>query len=142
MGGVGLAVALALSGCAPEQTGPSSSGGTLGTITPPAIGGQTSASALIGDWTVETIILISADLQTTTVAWRFAADGSCRQSVTTLLVSEGIPRTTARDCTYAENPGTVTVSVPGTLPATFSVAFAAFSRDRLVLDGLEYRRVG
>jgi hypothetical protein len=35
----------------------------------------------------------------------------------------------------------VTVTFPGSLPATFTVSFAAFDPDRLVLDGMEYERV-
>lgn len=131
----------AVPSCAPEQTGPASDGGLVQDPDPPAQGGGTGTDALVGAWQVMTIIPIGADFQTSTVVWRFRADGTCRQDVTTLLATEGIPRTTVRDCTWSSGLNAVTVTFPGSLPATFSVAFAAFSADRLVLDGLEYARV-
>ena len=132
---------LALLSCAPEQTGPASGGGLIENPDPPAQGGGTGSTALVGDWEVTTVIPIGGDFQTSTVVWHFGADGACRQSTTTLLVSEDIPRTTIRDCTWVNGLNAVTVTFPGSLPATFTVAFAAFSADRLVLDGLEYARV-
>lgn len=139
MGGVALLL-LALLSCAPEQTGPASGGGLLENPDPPAHGTGTGSDALVGDWQVMTVIPIGGDFQTSTVVWHFGADGACRQSTTTLLVSEGIPRTTVRECTWVSGLNAVTVTFPGSLPATFSVSFAAFSADRLVLDGLEYAR--
>ena len=56
------------------------------------IGGLFAANALIGDWKLVTVIPIGGDLQTTTVLWQFAADLTCRRTVTTLLVSEGTPK--------------------------------------------------
>lgn len=88
------------------------------------------------------MIPIGGDLQTTTILWEFAADLTCRRTVTTLLVSEGIPRTNVQDCQYVPDINSVTVTFPGSLPATFTVSFAAFDADRLVLDGMEYQRVG
>ena len=134
---------LALLSCAPEQTGPASGGGGVENPDPPArgTGTGTGSDALVGDWQVMTVIPIGGDFQTSTVVWHFGADGTCRQNTTTLLVSEGIPRTTLRDCTWVSGLNAVTVTFPGSLPATFPVAFAAFSADRLVLDGLEYARV-
>lgn len=132
---------LALLSCAPEQTGPASDGGLIENPDPPAQGGGTGSTALVGDWQVTTVIPIGGDFQTSSVVWHFGADGTCRQSTTTLLLGEDIPRTTIRDCTWVNGLNAVTVTFPGSLPATFSVAFAAFSGDRLVLDGLEYARV-
>ena len=95
----------------------------------------------MGDWKLVTIIPIGGDFQTSTIIWRFGGDGTCRQTITTLLVSEGIPRTTVRECTWAPDLNAIMVTFTGSLPATFTVSFAAFSADRLVLDGLEYARV-
>jgi hypothetical protein len=133
----------ALAACAPEQTGPASDGGLLHNTDPPArgTGTGTGTDALLGTWQVMTVIPIGADFQTSTVIWQFDANGTCRQDVTTLLASEGIPRLTRRDCTWSSGLNAITVTFTGSLPATFSVAFAAFSADRLVLDGLEYSRV-
>jgi hypothetical protein len=142
LGALLTATLVGVAGCAPEQTGPGPDGGVLQNPDPPAQGGGGSgANALVGDWQVVTLIPIGADFQTSTVTWHFAADGPCRQTTTTLLVSEGIPRTTVRDCTWAPDLNAITVSFAGSIPATFSVSFAAFSADRLVLDGLEYTRV-
>ena len=140
MGGVALLL-LALLSCAPEQTGPAPDGGLVEDPDPPAQGTGSGSAALVGDWQVMTVIPIGGDVQTSTVVWHFGAGGDCRQSTTTLLVSEGIPRTTARDCTWVSGLNAVTVTFPGSLPVTFAVAFAAFSADRLLLDGLEYSRV-
>jgi len=140
MGGVALLL-LTLLSCAPEQTGPSSGGGLLQNPDPPAHGTGTGSAALAGDWEVTTIIPIGGDFQTSTVVWHFGTDSTCRQSTTTTLASEDIPRTTVRDCTWLSGLNAVTVTFDGSLPATFSVSFAAFSADRLVLDGLEYSRV-
>lgn len=141
MAGLGLALAAVVSACAPEQTGPAPGGGLLEPPGPPAHGDGTGTNALIGDWKLVTVIPIGGDLQTTTVLWQLAADLTCRRTVTTLLVSEGIPRTTVRDCDYLPGINSVTVTFPGSLPATFTVSFAAFDPDRLVLDGMEYERV-
>lgn len=142
LAGLGLALAAVLSACAPEQTGPAPGGGILGPPGPPAHGDGTGTNALVGGWQLVTEIPIGGDLQTTTVLWEFAADRTCRRTVTTLLVSEGIPRTTVQDCQYVPDINSVTVTFPGSLPATFTVTFAAFDANRLVLDGMEYQRVG
>jgi hypothetical protein len=142
LAGLGLALAGVLSACAPEQTGPATGGGILEPPGPPAHGDGTSANALIGAWQLVTVIPIGGDLQSTTVLWEFAADLSCRRTVTTLLVSEGIPRTSVQDCEYVPDINSVTVTFPNALPANFTVSFAAFDADRLVLDGMEYQRVG
>ncbi len=135
-------MALVLVSChAPEQTGPGEDGGIL-IADPPAQGSGTGSAALVGDWQLVTIIPVGGDFQTSTTVWHFAADETCRQSTTTELASEGIPRTTTRDCTWTPALNAVTVTFEGSLPATFAVAFAAFSADRLVLDGNEYARVG
>jgi hypothetical protein len=143
VGGLALALAALIAACAPEQTGLGPDGGLLDPPGPPAQGGQhTGGSALIGEWQVETVIFIQGDVQTTTARWSFSTDGSCRRTITTLLASEDIPRASVSDCTYQQDINAVIVTFPGSLPATFSVAFAAFDADRLVLDGLEYQRVG
>ena len=140
--GLGVALVAALSACAPEQTGPAPGGGILGPPGPPAHGDGTGTNALVGGWQLVTVIPIGGDLQTTTVLWEFTADLACRRSVTTLLVSEGIPRTNVQDCRYVPDINSVSVTFPGSLPATFTVTFAAFDANRLVLDGMEYQRVG
>jgi hypothetical protein len=137
-----MAVAVVLMSCrAPEQTGPGADGGIL-IPNPPAHGSGTGSTALVGDWQLVTLIPVGGDFQTSTTVWHFAGDGTCRQATTTELASEGIPRTTTRDCTWTPALNAVTVTFDGSLPATFSVSFAAFSADRLVLDGNEYTRVG
>ena len=148
LGGVVLALAFSLSACAaPDQLGPSAGGGDqLGQpVPPPATGGGGSGgatlAALIGDFRVISVIPLNGDFQSTTTTWRFAADSTCRRTVSTTLLSEGIARVTIADCTYTTDVNSVIVTFPGSAPAVFSVSFAAFSPNRLVLDGVEYQRI-
>ncbi len=147
LGGLNLGVAACLAvaiACAPDQLGlPGGGGSDLGQEgTPPAIsGGGTTSSALVGDWELLTAIPIGTDFQTSTVLWHFGADASCRQTIRSYSVAEGVSRTTIRDCTYANDVGGIRVTFAGSTPAVFAASFAGFSRDRLVLDGIEYRRV-
>ncbi len=149
MGGLALALALCLSACAaPDQTGPSTGGGdALGQpVTPPATGGGgggggAALGALIGDFQTISVIPVNGNFQSTVTQWRFAADSSCRRTVRTTLLSEGIAQTTLADCTYTTSVNSVLVTFPGSPTAVFSVSFAGFSPDRLVLDGVEYQRI-
>ncbi len=59
----------------------------------------------------------------------------------TRSVAEGFPRTSERPCTFVAGDFVVTVSFTGAGTLAFDYTFAAFSPDRLVLDGLEYQRI-
>lgn len=140
-----LALTLALMGaaCAPESLGPTASGGDGlgGRVEPPAVSGG-GGSPLVGEWELVTVIAIGTGIQTSGVHWTFAGDASCRQAIRSWSFAEGVYHTTVRECTYANATDGVRVVFAGAAPAVFTVSFAAFSPNRLVLDGLEYRRAG
>lgn len=136
-----LLMTLILAGCGGTPTGPSAP-----TPFRPGDGTQRprsgSPSPLHGEWTATLVVQLPADLQTTTIVWRFAADGSCRRTVTTESLVEGFPRTTVTECTYVADGAEVDVTYAGaTEPVSFPYSLVAFSRDRLLLDGIEYQRV-
>ena len=95
----------------------------------------------MGSWRNVTVIQIPGDLQTWTTTWRFDADGTCRQTAESQSLLEGFPRTTSRPCAYVTSGDRITITYVGGGRATFDFAFAAFSPDRLVLDGFEYERL-
>ncbi len=99
------------------------------------------AAALVGTWRNVVVVQVPADIQTWTTTWRFDADGICRQTVETESLAEGFPRTTERACTYLTAGDEITIAFLGGGSVTFEFSFAAFSRDRLVLDGFEYQRL-
>lgn len=141
-----FAAALALAACdSPEPTAPeiiatpdfpsgSTGGGGSGT--------SPDDVTLPGEWERFDVFQTDVDVVTTTTRWRFAADGTCRRTITSFSVVEGFPRTSVRDCTWTTGVLDVTITFAGADPATFDLAFAGFDPDRLVLDGFEYRRIG
>jgi hypothetical protein len=104
-------------------------------------GGGSSAEVLVGTWRNLTVVQVPGDIQTWTTVWRFDADGICLQTVETESLAEGFPRTTERACEYTTAGGEITISYVGGGEVTFDFFFAAFSPDRLVLDGFEYDRL-
>ncbi len=144
MARLALTLALLVAACAPESLGPAASGGDGlgGRVEPPAISGGGGGNPVVGEWELVTVIPIGTDIQTSGVHWSFADDGTCRQTIRTWTYTEGVYHTTVRECTYANATGGVRVVFAGAAPAIFTVSFAAFSPNRLVLDGLEYRRAG
>ena len=105
-------------------------------------GGSADNVTLPGEWERFDVFQTDVDVVTTTTRWRFAADGSCRRTITTFSLIEGFPRSTARDCTWTTGSLEVTITFLGAEAATFDLSFAGFDPDRLILDGFEYRRVG
>jgi hypothetical protein len=88
-----------------------------------------------------TVVEVPGDLQTWTATWRFDVEGTCHQTIETESLSEGIPRTAERSCTWTANASDVTITFDGGGQLTFGFSFADFSPDRLVLDGFEYQRI-
>ena len=103
--------------------------------------GGGSSAALVGTWRNVTVVEVPGDIQTWTTTWRFDAGTGCRQTVETESLAEGIPRVTECACEYAVDADEVTITFTGGGAATFDFFFAAFSPDRLVLDGFEYERL-
>lgn len=144
LAGLGLALILAAS-CTAEYRDPTGVGPN-----PPDIGqggggggggGPEAGSVLVGKWTAEVVFLLPADVQRRTTIWIFRPDGTCERTVETFSTLEDRTLVDRVDCAW--DPAASTVSIvfddhPGAV--TFSWGLAAFSPDRLVLDGLEYAR--
>ena len=136
---MGLLLTLALAACNgdPKGTGPFEPGG----------GGEGSgaggggAVALVGTWRNVTVVEVPGDIQTWTTTWRFAADGICLQTAETVSAAETVPRVTERACEFTVASDQVAITYAGGGTVTFDFFFAAFSPDRLVLDGFEYERL-
>jgi hypothetical protein len=98
----------------------------------------------VGQW--ETILLVDVpgDSQTWTTTWLFQADQTCRFTRSILSIVEGLPRVTLRPCTWRTANATVLVSYtePAGTSSVLPYDFVAFDPDRLLLEGIEYRRVG
>ena len=139
-----VALALSAAGCSGrDPTGalaPSSpTPGVLGG----AGGGGNASGAIVGSWQLVTVLRLPADVQTTTVTWRFDANGICSRAIQTLSLVEGVPRVTVRACREELSGSDLLITFEGDSAANrFSVAFAGFSPDRLLLDGFEYHRIG
>lgn len=136
----GLIGALACS--APDATAPGRDTGS-NPFGPGISGGNgtTAESALLGEWERFDVFDAGDDIVTQTTQWRFAADGLCRRTLSTFSAAEGIVRTETRDCTYAVANGAILLTLSGSATQSFSLSFAGFDPNRLVLDGLEYHRL-
>jgi hypothetical protein len=107
-------------------------------------GASTQPSLLVGTW--ETVLLIQVesppDLQTWTTVWRFHADATCGFTRTVRSLVEGVDRVTERPCTWSSANFRVHVTwtddAGGTAVLPFE--FPSLDRDRLLLEGIEYRR--
>lgn len=128
-----------LAACGGEADGPDpfSPGRDQGGVA----GGGGAAAALVGEWRNVSVVQVPGDLQTWTTIWRFEADGTCHQKVETESLAEGFPRVSERACTYVTASDQITITYLGAGTLTFEFSFAAFSPDRLVLDGFEYERL-
>jgi hypothetical protein len=134
--GVGL-VLLALT------LAPTACGG--GGLTAPGTAGTGGGvnSAVVGTWQAVVITPLDGnDFVQTTTTWIFRSDGTCRQTVATLQFSEGITRTTVRNCTYQLNQGEILVLYEGAdvdVPYPFSKPLN--DPNVLVLSGIPFDRI-
>lgn len=140
---VGLALVIALLGCRGELRSPTSPGrdtpeiGTGGG----GGGGGSNGSPLVGTWVATFIFTLPDDIQTRTTTWAFRSSGDCLRTVATYSTLEDLTLTTTSTCAWTADGATVTVRYTGNdASVTFGWSLAAFSRDRLVLDGVEYAR--
>lgn len=129
-----LALALACGDGGP--TGTDRPGGNDGTS-----GSPSPAQQLAGTWRTTVVVEVPGDLQTWTTTWRFEADGTCVRTVETESLAEGFPRITQRACTFVPGDFEITIRFEGGGPLVLDYSFAAFSTDRLILDGFEYERL-
>ena len=96
----------------------------------------------MGEWETVLVIWLDTDVQTWTTNWVFRRDGTCRYRQTVHSVLEDATRVKLRDCAYTLNGPAVTITFLDTgALLTTPHSFAALSRDRLILEGIEYRRI-
>lgn len=99
--------------------------------------------AVLGTWQVVLLISVETDLQTWTTTWRFETDGTCRFSRVIRSALEGQDRITVRPCNWRTANATITVTyTEDATTALLPYRFAALDPNRLVLEGVEYSRVG
>ena len=137
-----LLVGLLAACAAPDATGPALQPGA--DLFPPGSSGGSATSgdaALLGRWERFDVLDAGDDIVSQTTAWEFLEDGRCRRTLETFSANEGVAREEVRDCTWSTGVASITITLSGGAPATFDLSFAGFDPDRLVLDGLEYRRV-
>lgn len=109
-----------------------------------ATGGRASGDArLVGEWETVLLVDVPGDSQTWTTTWLFRGDLTCRFTRSILSVAEGTPRITVRPCTWRTANATVLVTYtdPAGTGSVLPYDFASFDPDRLLLEGIEYRRV-
>jgi len=137
-------LALALVACSAELRDPvgigggSGAGGGRGGGTS---GGGSAAEALVGSWENLIVLQFSGDVQTIRTRWDFHGDDSCRKTVTTFSVLDGLTFTTVRDCSFTINNGKLIVVFTDSMtPLSFSLSFPGFQSDRILLGGIEFDR--
>ncbi|MGE0553502.1 MAG: hypothetical protein AB7R55_08725 [Gemmatimonadales bacterium] len=134
-----MALALALSACEGQPRDPFG----LGDAGDRPSGRSSSPSPVVGTWEVVLVVNADTDVQRWTTTWRFGSDRTCDFKRVTLSLVEGISRTVERSCRYVDRGGTLEVSyADGTAPSSLPYEIPAFSNDRLILEGVEYERVG
>jgi hypothetical protein len=106
-------------------------------------GRAAGTSPVVGTWQTTIVLFVAGDLQEWVTRWRFDKDRRCGFERTTFSFVEGIPRTVARSCTYRDLGTVVEVRYDRTgdiqqLP----YRFPDFSNRRLILEGVEYERIG
>lgn len=143
--GVLATLTLLLGACSAETMTPTTDGPPIDFPTGVSGGGQVNtASAVVGNWRRFDVLSAddSADVISQTTEWAFDSAGACQRTITTFDAVEGFPRSTRRDCTWETGVQEITLHWSDGEVNTFSLTFAAFDPDRMVLDGLEYQRIG
>ena len=104
---------------------------------------STNAALVVGIWEVTVITELPEDVLTERTVWEFGADLNCQQTIYSTLGSEGFTRVTRNYCSYLVVNFDIVVLFDDTLEeVSFPFDFADFDSDRLILDGLEYTRIG
>ncbi|HET7603863.1 MAG TPA: hypothetical protein VFK36_12645 [Gemmatimonadales bacterium] len=138
------ALTLLLGACSAETTAPATGGPPLDFPSGVSGGGQANtASAVVGTWRRFDVLSAddSADIITQTTEWAFDSTGACERTITTFDAVEGFPRASQRDCTWDTSVQEITLHWSDGEVNTFSLTFAGFDPDRMVLDGFEYQRI-
>lgn len=144
MVGAAAALTMLLGGCTAEPAAPTTDGPPIDFPSGVSGGGQVNtSSAVVGSWRRFDVLSSddSADIISQTTEWEFDSQGGCQRTITTFDAAEGFPRATSRDCTWETGVQDITLHWSDAEVNTFSLTFAAFDPDRMVLDGLEYQRI-
>jgi hypothetical protein len=106
-------------------------------------GGAGRNSILVGTWSATFIIRLMNDVQTQVTTWSFQSNGTCNRTVAVTSILEGRTLTTSVPCTWFTNSTDISIMYGGNVGSvTFQWGLENFSRDRLVLDGVTYVRIG
>lgn len=109
------------------------------------VGGGTTpgtTAALVGEWRTVLFIEVTGDVQTWTTTWRFQADGVCGFTRAVQSVLEDVTRTTVRVCRWTAANVMITVVYDDGTVSRLPFAFAQLDRNRLLLEGIPYVRLG
>lgn len=154
--GLALIALLLLTSCSatsrpPLDVGDGSGGGGGGPVTFPGGGGGGGGGgsgggnidpALVGRWQVTFLMNLVGDLQTVTTTWTLGASGNCQQRIVTYSNLAGSSDTTTRGCTFRMANFAIDVTFSGaTGPVRYPYDFPGFSPTRLLLGGVEYRKL-
>ena len=136
---------LILLACGGEpQDSPTGLGG--GPIGPPGQGGgggtDGNPDVMVGRWLNTLVVQVAGDYQRIETIWVFDQHGRCSRIVDTYSVLEDRLFHSLRDCSYRVVNAKISVLYDDAQDRVeFDFRFLGFSRDRLELDGFEFRRV-
>ena len=103
---------------------------------------STRVSPLIGTWQVVLLVETSADVQRWQTQWSFTSNGHCHFERTSISLVEGISRTVTRDCTYVDRGQEAAVTFTDQSTAQLPYSVPLNSTRFLIIEGLQYERVG
>lgn len=116
------------SGGPPDQGG---DGGTTG-----------NSDLMVGRWLNTLIIQLTGDYQRIETTWVFDRRGRCSRTVETYSVLEDRLFYSLRDCSYHVTSTEISVLYDDAQDRVeYDFRFVDFSRDRVELDGFEFRRL-
>lgn len=125
---------LTLAGCGGE-------GGLFAPGRNPGVSGGGGGDALVGRWETTLVLDVPPDFQTWTTMWTFRSDRTCHYRQTVVSVLEGGARVKERDCEWRTANTVITVTWADTgAEEGLPFSFAALDPNRLLLQGIEYRR--
>jgi hypothetical protein len=99
-------------------------------------------AALVGEWRTVLFVDIGVDVQTWTTTWRFQADGVCSMTRVVRSTLEDQTRTTVRPCRWTAANAAITAIYDDGTVSLLPFSFPRLDRNRLLLEGIEYARLG
>ena len=109
----------------------------------PGQGSGSDESLLVGDWQVELFIAVEGDVQIWETTWSFREDLTCVYTQRVRSVLDDIITVEIRPCTWSTSSSVLRIVFTDTggqldLPYRFVLG----RRDRLILEGFEYVKLG